>query len=71
MYIYMLVRIHMYVNGIYICIHVQIHVYVYGRRFDRHVVVPNPDVKGRTQILNLHLSSVPVDKGVKVSFILH
>jgi len=36
------------------------------RRFDRHVVVPNPDVKGRTQILNLHLSNVPVDKGVKV-----
>ena len=34
--------------------------------FDRHVVVPNPDVKGRTQILNLHLSNVPVDKGVKV-----
>ena len=35
-------------------------------RFDRHVVVPNPDVKGRTQILNLHLSNVPVDKSVKV-----
>ena len=27
-------------------------------RFDRHVVVPNPDVKGRTQILSLHLGQV-------------
>lgn len=29
-------------------------------RFDRQVVVPNPDVKGREEILNVHLKKVPL-----------
>ena len=28
-------------------------------RFDRHVVVPNPDVKGRQQILEVHFKNIP------------
>ncbi|EKX37093.1 hypothetical protein GUITHDRAFT_89772 [Guillardia theta CCMP2712] len=38
-------------------------------RFDRHVVVPNPDVKGRTQILQLHLKNVPLDSHVDVEIV--
>src|SRR5476651_2321270 len=29
-------------------------------RFDRHVVVPNPDLAGREKILNVHLKKVPL-----------
>lgn len=29
-------------------------------RFDRQIVVPNPDIEGRTQILNVHLKKVPM-----------
>ena len=33
------------------------------------VVVPLPDIKGREQILKVHIRKVPVDKDVEVSFI--
>lgn len=35
-------------------------------RFDRQVVVPLPDIRGREQILKVHLSKVPVDGHVDV-----
>ncbi|CAM2753441.1 ATP-dependent zinc metalloprotease FtsH [Legionella worsleiensis] len=35
-------------------------------RFDRQVVVPLPDIRGREQILRVHLQKVPVDSGVEV-----
>ncbi len=35
-------------------------------RFDRQVVVPLPDIRGREQILTVHLNKVPVDKNVSV-----
>ena len=38
-------------------------------RFDRQVVVPLPDIKGREQILKVHIKKVPVDKDVEISFI--
>jgi cell division protease FtsH len=38
-------------------------------RFDRQVVVPLPDVRGREQILRVHLRKVPVDDNVKPSLI--
>jgi len=38
-------------------------------RFDRQVVVPLPDVRGREQILRVHLRKVPVDDSVKPSLI--
>jgi len=39
-------------------------------RFDRHVTVPNPDVKGRKEILEVHFKNVPAGKDVdlKVCF---
>jgi cell division protease FtsH len=36
-------------------------------RFDRQVVVPLPDVRGREQILKVHMRKVPVAKNVKPS----
>jgi cell division protease FtsH len=35
-------------------------------RFDRQVVVPLPDIRGREQILRVHLNKVPIDKTVEV-----
>ncbi|HZW35585.1 MAG TPA: ATP-dependent zinc metalloprotease FtsH [Candidatus Deferrimicrobiaceae bacterium] len=35
-------------------------------RFDRQVVVPKPDVKGREQILGVHIRKIPLDEDVKL-----
>ncbi|MGZ0187103.1 MAG: ATP-dependent zinc metalloprotease FtsH, partial [Alphaproteobacteria bacterium] len=33
-------------------------------RFDRQVIVPNPDIRGREQILKVHMRKVPLDQDV-------
>ena len=38
-------------------------------RFDRHVVVPNPDVEGRRQILESHFKNIPRADDVDLSII--
>jgi cell division protease FtsH len=38
-------------------------------RFDRQVVVPLPDVRGREQILKVHMRKVPISEDVKPSII--
>lgn len=38
-------------------------------RFDRHIVVPNPDVKGRQEILDLYLQDKPLAEDVDVKAI--
>lgn len=38
-------------------------------RFDRQVVVPLPDVRGREQVLNVHMKDVPVRDGVNTSIL--
>lgn len=38
-------------------------------RFDRQVVVSLPDIRGREQILNVHLRKIPLNNDVKVSLI--
>ncbi|KAK0598138.1 hypothetical protein LWI29_031968 [Acer saccharum] len=38
-------------------------------RFDRHIVVPNPDVKGRQEILELYLQDKPLADNVDVKAI--
>ncbi|MCB9963823.1 MAG: ATP-dependent metallopeptidase FtsH/Yme1/Tma family protein [Rhodospirillales bacterium] len=38
-------------------------------RFDRQIVVPLPDVKGREQILNVHMKKVPLSQNVNVKVI--
>lgn len=35
-------------------------------RFDRQVVVPQPDVKGRLEILKVHTRNIPVDESVNL-----
>ncbi|MBN1684195.1 MAG: ATP-dependent zinc metalloprotease FtsH [Gammaproteobacteria bacterium] len=38
-------------------------------RFDRQIVVPLPDVRGREAILNVHIRKVPLEKNVEISLI--
>ena len=38
-------------------------------RFDRQVVVPLPDIRGREQILNVHMRKVPLSPDVKADII--
>ena len=38
-------------------------------RFDRQVVVPLPDIRGREQILKVHMKKVPISDDVNASFI--
>lgn len=38
-------------------------------RFDRQIVVPNPDIEGRTKILQVHLRKVPVAPDVEPKII--
>lgn len=38
-------------------------------RFDRRVVVPNPDLRGREEILKVHLKKVPLAPNVQVGII--
>ncbi len=38
-------------------------------RFDRQVVVPLPDIRGREQILNVHMRKVPIDPDVRADVI--
>jgi len=38
-------------------------------RFDRQVTVPLPDIRGREQILKVHMRKVPVGKDVRADFI--
>ena len=38
-------------------------------RFDRQVVVGLPDIRGREQILKVHMRKVPIDDGVKANVI--
>ncbi|MEE9334409.1 MAG: ATP-dependent zinc metalloprotease FtsH [Granulosicoccaceae bacterium] len=38
-------------------------------RFDRQVVVPLPDVRGREQILRVHMNKVPLDEDVRPDLI--
>jgi cell division protease FtsH len=38
-------------------------------RFDRQVVVPLPDIRGREQILNVHMRKVPIGADVKADLI--
>ena len=38
-------------------------------RFDRQVIIPVPDIRGREQILKIHIRGVPVDSGVDLSIV--
>lgn len=36
-------------------------------RFDRQIVVPMPDIRGRRKILEVHMKKSPIDKGVDIT----
>ncbi len=38
-------------------------------RFDRQIVVPNPDIRGRQGILNVHVKGIPVDEDVELEVV--
>ncbi len=38
-------------------------------RFDRQVVVPKPDIRGREEILKVHIKDIPLDKDVDLKVI--
>ncbi len=38
-------------------------------RFDRRIIVPNPDVSGRTEILEIHTRRIPLDERVELRVI--
>jgi cell division protease FtsH len=38
-------------------------------RFDRHILIDRPDVKGREAILKVHIKDKPMDEGVKLDII--
>ncbi|MCK5352543.1 AAA family ATPase, partial [bacterium] len=38
-------------------------------RFDRQVIVPNPDIKGRQGILEVHSKNIPVDDDVELEIV--
>lgn len=38
-------------------------------RFDRHVIVPNPDVRGREEILTLHTEKIPLADDVNLEIL--
>jgi cell division protease FtsH len=38
-------------------------------RFDRQIVVSRPDLKGRVEILNVHIKKIPLDKDVSLEVI--
>ena len=38
-------------------------------RFDRHIVVPMPDIKGRLEILKVHTKETPLEEGVNLEVI--
>ena len=38
-------------------------------RFDRQVIVPHPDVKGRLEIIKVHIKKVPLDENVKLEIL--
>ncbi|MGC9518404.1 MAG: ATP-dependent zinc metalloprotease FtsH [Desulfuromonadaceae bacterium] len=38
-------------------------------RFDRQVIVPRPDVRGRTKILQVHASKIPIDDSVDMEIV--